>query len=130
MLSYEMPPGVASEPVPVTPTVAEVTTIGRPAVLVPYPHAIDNHQNLNAHAIDAVGGGWLMPENAFTAESLRGRLECLFGLPAILGKAAAAAKSAGRPDAVERLADVVEELVKRNGDNGDNGNRAAERRAA
>ncbi len=111
-------------------TVAEVTTIGRPAVLVPYPHAIDNHQNLNAHAIDAVGGGWLMPENAFTAESLRGRLESLFGLPAILGKAAAAAKSAGRPDAVERLADVVEELVKRNGDNGDNGNRAAERRAA
>lgn len=107
-------------------SIAEITTIGRPAVLVPYPHAIDDHQSLNAHAIDAVGGGWLMPEDSFTPESLAKRLDSLLGLPAILTKAAAAARSAGRPDAGERLADMVEALVESNG----NGDHAPERRAA
>ena len=43
-------------------TVAELTTIGRPAIFVPYPGAIDDHQAANAHALDEVGGGWLIPE--------------------------------------------------------------------
>ncbi len=107
-------------------SIAEITTIGRPAVLVPYPHAIDDHQSLNAHAIDAVGGGWLMPEDSFTPETLARRLDSLLGLPAILTKAAAAARSAGRPDAGERLADMVEAMVDSNG----NGDHAPERRAA
>ena len=107
---------------------AEITTIGRPAILVPYPHAIDDHQSLNAHAIDAVGGGWLMPETAFTAEALAERLDSLFGLPAILENAAQAAHRAGRPNAAERLADLVEALVAGNG-NGHSGP-ANERQAA
>ena len=88
-------------------TIAELTCIGRPAILVPYPHAADDHQSFNAHALDEAGGGWLMPEDAFTPQSLSARLSELFALPATLEKAASAAHAAGRPDAAERLAEVV-----------------------
>src|SRR5262249_15494898 len=46
-------------------TVAELTAAGRPAVLVPYPYATDDHQTANAEAIAAAGGAWLMPQDAF-----------------------------------------------------------------
>ncbi len=56
-------------------TVAELLTVGRPAMLVPYRHAIDDHQSLNAHAVDEVGAGWLIPEVDFTSDSLASRLD-------------------------------------------------------
>jgi UDP-N-acetylglucosamine--N-acetylmuramyl-(pentapeptide) pyrophosphoryl-undecaprenol N-acetylglucosamine transferase len=88
-------------------TVAELTTIGRPSIMVPYPHAADDHQSSNAHAVDAAGGGWLLPEEAFTAEILAGRLASLLSMPRILENAAAASKAFGRPDAASRLADMI-----------------------
>ena len=78
-------------------TVAEATTIGRPSIMVPYPHATDDHQSSNAHAVDAAGGGWLLPEEAFTPEILAGRLASLLSMPRILENAAAASKAFGRP---------------------------------
>ncbi len=92
-------------------TVAEVTAVGRPSILVPYPHAIDNHQDRNAHAVDAAGAGWLIPEQAFTPAGLAARLDSLIGLPAILTRAAASAKNIGRPDAASALADMVCGLI-------------------
>ncbi len=88
-------------------TVAEVTAVGRPSILVPYPHAIDDHQSANAHAIDATGASWLMPQDSFTPETLAGRLESLIAMPRTLEKAAAFARSAGRPDAAKQLAETV-----------------------
>jgi len=98
-------------------TVAELTAIGRPAILVPYPHAVDDHQSGNAHAIDEAGGGWLMNEDVFTADALTKRLESLFGLPAVLQRTAANARAAGRPKAAEALAELVGGIVG-NGANG------------
>ncbi len=92
-------------------TVAELTALGRPAVLVPYPHAIDDHQTANAHAVDEAGGGWLIPQSAFSAESLAARVESLFALPGSLSKAAACARAAGTPDAAKRMADLVGALL-------------------
>ena len=97
-------------------TIAELTAIGRPAIMVPYPHAIDDHQVFNARALDDVGGGWLMPETSFAANALATRLDSLFSLPKLLEKAAAAAKAAGAPDAVATLADMVMGMVPGNGD--------------
>lgn len=97
-------------------TVAEATVIGRPAILVPYPHAIDDHQTYNGHALDEAGGGWLMSQETFTIEGLAARLQSLLRVPEILQKAAAAARAASRPDAAERLADMVCELLEANGD--------------
>lgn len=89
-------------------TVAEMTTAGRPAILVPYPFATDDHQTANARAVDAAGGGWLMPQDRFTAEALTARLADLFAMPASLQAAAGAARAFGVPDAAARLADLVE----------------------
>ena len=96
-------------------TVAEVTAVGRPSILVPYPYAIDDHQSANAHAVDEVGAGWLIAEPSFTAEYLAARLDSLFGLPAILERSAASARKAGRPDASARLADMVTGMLPSNG---------------
>jgi UDP-N-acetylglucosamine--N-acetylmuramyl-(pentapeptide) pyrophosphoryl-undecaprenol N-acetylglucosamine transferase len=92
-------------------TVAELTSLGRPAILVPYPHAIDDHQTANAHAIEDSGGAWLMPQDAFNPETLAARLESLFTQPGTLARAAGCARAAGRPDAAQRLADLVAELI-------------------
>lgn len=92
-------------------TTAELLMIGRPAILVPYPHAIDDHQSRNAHAVDEAGAGWLMPEAAFTAEALAERLGSLFSMPTLINKAAASARTAGTPDATTNLADMVYELM-------------------
>lgn len=89
-------------------TVAELTTVGRPGVLIPYPFAIDDHQSANARALAATGAAWVLPQQAFDAESLAGRLgELLAGDGTALRTAAAAARAAGCPDAAARLADLV-----------------------
>ncbi len=92
-------------------TVAEITAVGRPAIVVPYPHAIDDHQTANAHALDEAGGGWLITEASFTPEALAKRLKDLFESPSTLEKAAACARAAGRPDAAFRLANLVANAI-------------------
>lgn len=92
-------------------TVAELTVMGRPSILVPLPHAIDNDQLNNAKRLAESGGAWCIEQKDLTAERLAGALGRLLGAPDVLEQAAAAAKRQGRPDAVVRLADLVEELV-------------------
>ncbi|MFQ5783294.1 MAG: undecaprenyldiphospho-muramoylpentapeptide beta-N-acetylglucosaminyltransferase [Alphaproteobacteria bacterium] len=96
-------------------TVAELTAAGRPAILVPYPHAIDDHQSANARAVEAAAGGWLMPQTEFTPEALAARLATLFEAPGRLATAAAAARAASRPHAAALLADLVERRMPVNG---------------
>ena len=97
-------------------TVSEATVIGRPAILVPYLYAIDDHQSFNAHALDEAGGGWMMDEEIFTVDGLAQRLNSLLRVPPMMMRAAAASKQAGHPDAAERLADVVFDLIGTNGE--------------
>ena len=92
-------------------TVSETTTVGRPAILVPYPYAVDDHQTFNSHALDEVGGGWLMSQECFTPDSLAERLNSLLAVPKILKRAAGCAKSSGQPDAAVKLADAVCDLI-------------------
>ena len=96
-------------------TVTELCAAGRPAILVPYPHAADDHQTANARAVAAAGAAWVMPEPEFTAVALADRLNALFTAPAELTAAAAKARAAGRRDAAERLADLVLSLIDGNG---------------
>lgn len=88
-------------------TVAELTAAGRPALLVPYPHATDDHQRANADALVRADAAWLMPEPEFTADALAARLTSWMNDPAPLAMAAARARSIGRRDAADRLADLV-----------------------
>ena len=88
-------------------TIAELAAAGRPALLVPYPHATDDHQSANARAFAASGGGWALPQADLTSAALAERIAELFGDPAALLLAAAAARGFARDDAAERLAALV-----------------------
>ncbi len=88
-------------------TVSELAVIGRPSVLVPFPHALDQDQAANAAALAASGGAVVVPQTEFTPERLAAILRDALAAPAQLAASARAAKAAGVADAAERLADVV-----------------------
>ncbi len=92
-------------------TICELSAIGRPALMVPLPGALDGDQTANAAVLADAGGGWLVPEAQFTPETLAARLTVLLGAPQSLARAAAAARALGRPEAVQALADMVEQLA-------------------
>jgi len=88
-------------------TIAELAAAGRPALMIPYPFAADDHQRGNAEAFAAAGGGWVLPQREMTVERLSRQLLDLLSDPARLEGAAAAARAFARDDAAERLADLV-----------------------
>lgn len=94
-------------------TVAELTAIGRPSILIPFPHGHAGEQTANAEAIAEAGGAWIIPEKMFTAESLAVRLESFLSLPESLTKAATAARSLGRITAADGLANCVNSVLSR-----------------
>ncbi len=92
-------------------TIAELAVIGRPAVLVPLPHSLDNDQLLNARAFTTAGGGWLLEQSEFTPDRLSSLITKLRYSERELQMAAESAKQFGRPDAASRLADLIEEIA-------------------
>jgi len=88
-------------------TVAELAAAGRPAVMVPFPSATDDHQTSNAQALVEAGGGWLMPQSSLNADSLAERLGSLLSSPALLARAAGCARATARLEAARDLADLV-----------------------
>lgn len=88
-------------------TVAELCVIGRPSVLVPLPHALDQDQLANASALADAGGALLVPQDRFTPRHFADELARLSSDTDALGAMAFAARSLGRADAAERLADLV-----------------------
>lgn len=92
-------------------TVAELCAAGRPGIFVPYPHALAGEQQANAECVADSGGGWVIPQKAFTPEALAVRLETLMTMPATLQKTAAAAKALARCEAASNLADLVGDLI-------------------
>ena len=95
-------------------TVAELTAAGRPALYIPYPHAVDNHQMVNARAVEAAGAGWVMEQSEFSPAAMAGWLEAALESSEALAQVAAAARTLGHPDAADRLADLVERIVSAN----------------
>jgi UDP-N-acetylglucosamine--N-acetylmuramyl-(pentapeptide) pyrophosphoryl-undecaprenol N-acetylglucosamine transferase len=92
-------------------TVAELMAIGRPCILVPLPHALDNDQLENATRLQEGGGGWCIRQSELTPQRLAAELERLFNSPELLADAAAKAKAMAPVDAVKKLADLAEELA-------------------
>lgn len=88
-------------------TVAELAAIGRPAILVPLPHALDQDQFANAGVLAAAGGAIRVAQEEFTPRALAGEIAALAAAPGRLAGMAAAAKSIGRLDAADRLAELV-----------------------
>lgn len=95
-------------------TVAELTVLGRPAVLVPLPGSLDQDQRANAAFVEKSGGAWLVDQATLSPQSLATQLHDLLSAPERLADAAAKAKAIGMPDAVTRLADLAENTARGN----------------
>ena len=89
-------------------TIAELTAVGRPAILVPLPIATDDHQAANTREMVKTGGARMIRQEKFEAKELAKQIRALADNPQGLAKAAHAAWNCGRPKAVEDLADLVE----------------------
>ena len=92
-------------------TVAELAIVGRPSILVPLPHAIDDHQTANAQALARAGAAWVMPQPQFAAPALAAKIAQLIEHPVLLATAARAASAEARADAASALADATLRLV-------------------
>ncbi|MDO8848544.1 MAG: undecaprenyldiphospho-muramoylpentapeptide beta-N-acetylglucosaminyltransferase [Coriobacteriia bacterium] len=89
-------------------SIAEITAIGRAAVLVPYPYATDDHQTLNARAVAEAGGAELVPDDELGSERFR---EVVLGIVQDAGRRsamAAASAALGRRDATERVVALLD----------------------
>jgi UDP-N-acetylglucosamine--N-acetylmuramyl-(pentapeptide) pyrophosphoryl-undecaprenol N-acetylglucosamine transferase len=92
-------------------TVAELAVIGRAAILVPLPHALDQDQHANAAVLEAAGGAIRVRQDDFTPTRLAAEITRLAAEPHRLAAMATAARSAGAIDAAERLADLVLDTI-------------------
>jgi UDP-N-acetylglucosamine--N-acetylmuramyl-(pentapeptide) pyrophosphoryl-undecaprenol N-acetylglucosamine transferase len=85
--------------------------MGRPSILVPLPHALDQDQFANAGVLERAGGALRLVQDAFTPQRLAEEVAALAAAPQRLATMAAAARSVGRLDAANRLADLVLEVA-------------------
>jgi UDP-N-acetylglucosamine--N-acetylmuramyl-(pentapeptide) pyrophosphoryl-undecaprenol N-acetylglucosamine transferase len=91
-------------------TIAELTAAGRPAILIPFPSATDDHQTANAREMTKAGGARAISQENFTPEVLARQIEAMAADPIALNNAAARALTVGRPHAARDLADLVERV--------------------
>jgi UDP-N-acetylglucosamine--N-acetylmuramyl-(pentapeptide) pyrophosphoryl-undecaprenol N-acetylglucosamine transferase len=91
-------------------TIAELTAAGRPAILIPFPSATDDHQTANAREMTSAGGARTIQQSEFTPDVLARQIEAMAADPIALNNAAARALSVGRPHAARDLANLVERV--------------------
>ncbi len=92
-------------------SVSELAVLGRPSILVPFPHALDQDQSANAKALEGAGGAWPIRQVDMVPQRLAKELERFLDAPDLLAQAAERARIQGKPDAVQRLADLVEQIA-------------------
>ena len=93
-------------------TVAEITAIGRPAILVPYAAAAGDHQTANARPLQEAGAAIAIAEPDFSAARLTAAITQILTTPDRAAGMARAARALGRPDAAARLHDLVKDLTR------------------
>lgn len=91
-------------------TVGEIAAAGRPAVFVPFPRAADDHQKVNAQAMERAGAAVVLEESHLTGTKLAETVDALFKAPARLEQMGEAARTLGHPKAAEDVANMVAEL--------------------
>lgn len=91
-------------------TLAELTTAGRPAILVPLPSAMDDHQTANVREMVACGGARSIPQSQFTPVELAKQMQKMAMEPGAMQNAARRARSCGRPNAARDMADLLESI--------------------
>ena len=98
-------------------TLSEIAVIGRPALLIPYPHATNNHQYENALQFSLEGGAEIVKEENYNVNKLATKITELLLNKQKLEIMAQASRNSGRPNASNSLADIAESIVSKNQDN-------------
>ncbi|WP_185803605.1 undecaprenyldiphospho-muramoylpentapeptide beta-N-acetylglucosaminyltransferase [Pontivivens nitratireducens] len=93
-------------------SVADIAVVGRPSILIPYALATDDHQAANARGLVQAGAALMIREDALDSGGLSTEIAAILGDPTRAASMAEAARNASRPDAVQRLADLVERMSK------------------
>jgi UDP-N-acetylglucosamine--N-acetylmuramyl-(pentapeptide) pyrophosphoryl-undecaprenol N-acetylglucosamine transferase len=96
-------------------SIADITVIGRPSILIPYPAAMDDHQTANARSLVEAGGAFMIQEADLTPDLLAGHITAIIEDSEGAAAMAEAARARGRPDAAEQLAELVEHLAQPGG---------------
>ncbi|MHB8881910.1 MAG: undecaprenyldiphospho-muramoylpentapeptide beta-N-acetylglucosaminyltransferase [Thermodesulfovibrionales bacterium] len=94
-------------------TLAELTALGKPAVLVPYPYAAGRHQEFNAMKLREMGAAMVMSEGDLRGETLAATIRELYQNSGLRAEMKNASKGLGRPDACSRIVDIAMSLVKK-----------------
>ncbi len=96
-------------------TLAEITALGKPSVLVPFPHATDDHQTANARSLVEAGAARLVPDHEMDGERLLRELEELLADTEGLAAMAEASRSLGKPEAAGQILERVENILAASG---------------
>jgi UDP-N-acetylglucosamine--N-acetylmuramyl-(pentapeptide) pyrophosphoryl-undecaprenol N-acetylglucosamine transferase len=96
-------------------SVADISVIGRPAILIPFAAATGDHQTANARGLVEAGGAIMVPEAMANPESMSAQIEMILSNPQGALQMSQAAFSVGKPEAAETLAQMVEALAQNSG---------------
>ncbi|MBI5102878.1 MAG: undecaprenyldiphospho-muramoylpentapeptide beta-N-acetylglucosaminyltransferase [Nitrospirae bacterium] len=94
-------------------TLAEITALGKPAVLVPYPHAAGRHQEFNAMKLRDMGAAMVVPESDLSGETLAQNIRELYGNETLRDEMKSASKGLGRTDACAKIVDIAMSLMRK-----------------
>ncbi|MGI6566883.1 MAG: undecaprenyldiphospho-muramoylpentapeptide beta-N-acetylglucosaminyltransferase [Firmicutes bacterium] len=112
---YDMPAALAAADLVVgragALSIAEITVRGLPAILIPFPHAAENHQEKNARVLEQAGAARVILDRDVNADTLGSCIFELLGNPELLARMAAASRELGRADAVQVIADRIADLA-------------------
>lgn len=93
-------------------TVTELAEVGLPAIFIPFPHAIDDHQTANANYLAQAGAAHILQQGELTASKLAQQINQLVAQPSVLHEMGKKAKAMAKPGATTQLADLCEELIR------------------
>lgn len=94
-------------------TLAELTARGIPAILIPFPHSTENHQEHNARALEKAGAARVILDKELTGAAMTGMVDEIFSTKGVLEKMKQASLMMGRPDADQRIIQIVREILKK-----------------
>jgi UDP-N-acetylglucosamine--N-acetylmuramyl-(pentapeptide) pyrophosphoryl-undecaprenol N-acetylglucosamine transferase len=93
-------------------TLAEITTLGKPSILIPYPYAAGNHQELNARRLVEIGAAKMIPDRELKGEVLAQRIRELYENESLRTEMGKNSKTIGSPEACEKIVDIALSLIK------------------
>jgi UDP-N-acetylglucosamine--N-acetylmuramyl-(pentapeptide) pyrophosphoryl-undecaprenol N-acetylglucosamine transferase len=92
-------------------TLFELAAVGKPALLVPYPHAANDHQRLNAEVMVRAGAAWTLPDQYCDGQRLAATVQAALEKPEVLKRMGEQAQRMARPDAAARIVDLLERVA-------------------